>query len=277
MTAIASSPVMPLERLNHIQLLEAESIHIIREVASEFQKPVMLYSIGKDSSVMLRLAQKAFHPAPIPFPLLHVDTGYKFREMLDFRDNYTSELGLKLIVWRNEEALADGANPIRLGTQRCCGLLKTQALSTGSAHTDLTRPLGRTARRRKFARQRTHLLISRQRRPMGSENQRPESGPLQRPHGPNESIRVFPLRTGPNWTSGTTSTWRRSRLCRSIQRRNAACWCAATASSRWSSRLYRDCRAKSNGSNAACAHSDAARAREPSAPMPIRFRRLLRS
>ena len=129
MTAIMSSPVLPLERLNHIQLLEAESIHIIREVASEFQKPVMLYSIGKDSSVMLRLAQKAFHPAPIPFPLLHVDTGYKFREMLEFRDNYTSELGLKLIVWRNEEALADGANPVRLGTQRCCGLLKTQALA----------------------------------------------------------------------------------------------------------------------------------------------------
>ena len=84
------------ERLNHIQLLEAESIHIFREVASEFQNPVMLYSIGKDSSVMLRLAQKAFFPAPIPFPLLHVDTGYKFREMIEFRDRYTAELGLKL-------------------------------------------------------------------------------------------------------------------------------------------------------------------------------------
>ena len=119
------------DRLNHIQLLEAESIHIFREVASEFQNPVMLYSIGKDSSVMLRLAQKAFHPGPIPFPLLHVDTGYKFKEMLEFRDRYTAELGLKLIVWRNEEALADGANPIRLGTQRCCGLLKTQALLDG--------------------------------------------------------------------------------------------------------------------------------------------------
>ena len=101
------------ERLSHIQLLEAESIHIFREVASEFQNPVMLYSIGKDSSVMLRLAQKAFYPAPIPFPLLHVDTGYKFREMLEFRDRYTAELGLKLIVWRNEEALAEGANPVR--------------------------------------------------------------------------------------------------------------------------------------------------------------------
>jgi sulfate adenylyltransferase subunit 2 len=145
----AGSRIGAAERLNHIQLLEAESIHIIREVASEFQRPVMLYSIGKDSSVMLRLAQKAFYPAPIPFPLLHVDTGYKFREMLEFRDRYTAELGLKLIVWRNEEALEQGANPIRLGTQRCCGLLKTQALLDG-------------LRAHGFdASQRTHLLIPR--------------------------------------------------------------------------------------------------------------------
>src|SRR6202162_2615905 len=105
--------------ISHLQVLEAESIHILREVASEFQNPVMLYSIGKDSSVMLRLAQKAFHPGPIPFPLMHVDTGYKFDEMLEFRDRYTAELGVRLIVWRNEDALAKGANPISLGTQRC--------------------------------------------------------------------------------------------------------------------------------------------------------------
>ena len=117
--------------LTHLEQLEAESIHIFREVAAEFQKPVMLYSIGKDSSVMLRLAQKAFHPAPIPFPLLHVDTGYKFTEMIEFRDRYTSELGLDLLVWRNEAALAKGANPVELGTQRCCGYLKTQALLDG--------------------------------------------------------------------------------------------------------------------------------------------------
>src|SRR5271168_3048872 len=96
--------------LSHLRLLEAESIHILREVASEFERPVMLYSIGKDSSVMLRLAQKAFYPAPIPFPLLHVDTGYKFKEMIQFRDEYTASLGLKLIVHRNEEALAAGTN-----------------------------------------------------------------------------------------------------------------------------------------------------------------------
>src|ERR1051325_10362633 len=117
-----------MRRLTHLEALEAESIHILREVATEFQRPVMLYSIGKDSSVMLRLAQKAFHPGAIPFPLLHIDTGYKFREMIEFRDAYTARLGVKLIVHRNEEALADGANPFRLGTQRCCGLLKTQSL-----------------------------------------------------------------------------------------------------------------------------------------------------
>src|SRR6201996_6660327 len=117
-----TTPLSP-HRLSHLRLLEAESIHIFREVAAEFEKPVMLYSIGKDSSVMLRLAQKAFAPGPIPFPLLHVDTGFKFKEMIEFRDNYTRELGVKLLVWRNEEAIADGANPVKLGTQRCCGFL----------------------------------------------------------------------------------------------------------------------------------------------------------
>ena len=102
-------------KLSHLQLLEAESIHIFREVAAEFEKPVMLYSIGKDSSVMLRLAQKAFYPGPIPFPLLHVDTGYKFKEMIAFRDEYTRQLGVDLLVWRNEEAISRGSQPGRPG------------------------------------------------------------------------------------------------------------------------------------------------------------------
>src|SRR5262245_66491609 len=113
--------------ISHLQALEAESIHILREVASEFQRPVMLYSIGKDSSVMLRLAQKAFFPGPIPFPLLHIDTTYKFKEMIDFRDNYTREIGARLIVHTNDEAIADGTQPFLVGTQRCCGLLKTKS------------------------------------------------------------------------------------------------------------------------------------------------------
>src|SRR5215467_2555492 len=105
-------------RLSHLQTLEAESIHILREVAAEFQRPVMLYSIGKDSSVLLRLAQKAFHPESIPFPLLHVDTSYKFKEMIDFRDEYTRRIGARLIVHSNRKALEDGAQPFLLGTQR---------------------------------------------------------------------------------------------------------------------------------------------------------------
>src|SRR5665213_2385026 len=97
----SSNPAGASPRTSHLRLLEAESIHILREVASEFERPVMLYSIGKDSSVMLRLAQKAFFPGPIPFPLLHVDTGYKFQEMIAFRDEYTRQLGVELLVWRN--------------------------------------------------------------------------------------------------------------------------------------------------------------------------------
>src|ERR1700761_8924608 len=119
--------------LTHLKQLEAESIQIIREVAAEFANPVMLYSIGKDSSCMVRLAQKAFYPGKIPFPLLHIDTTYKFREMIQFRDEFIKSIGAKLIVWTNRQAIDDGANPLRLGTQKCCGLLKTKALLDGLA------------------------------------------------------------------------------------------------------------------------------------------------
>src|SRR4029077_3346802 len=115
-------------RLSHLDTLEAESIYILREVAAEFAHPAMLYSVGKDSSVMLRLAQKALFPGKVPFPMLHVDTTFKFREMISFRDKVCAELGLNLIVHTNKKAVADGANPFQLGTARCCGVLKTQAL-----------------------------------------------------------------------------------------------------------------------------------------------------
>src|SRR5437868_8246011 len=115
-------------RLDHLRALEAESIAIMREVVAEFERPVMLYSIGKDSSVLLRLAQKAFYPGPIPFPLLHVDTTYKFDEMIEFRDNFVKEIGAKLIVHTNRKAIEEGASPFKLGTQKCCALLKTRAL-----------------------------------------------------------------------------------------------------------------------------------------------------
>src|SRR3984893_5250988 len=119
---------MAQRTLTHLRTLEAESIHIIREVAAEFQRPVMLYSIGKDSSVMVRLAQKAFFPGKLPFPLLHIDTTYKFREMIEFRDRFTREIAAELIVHTNRNAIDNGANPFRLGTEKCCGLLKTRAL-----------------------------------------------------------------------------------------------------------------------------------------------------
>src|SRR5437660_11754567 len=113
---------------NHLQILEAESIHIFREVAAECNKPVLLYSIGKDSSVMVRLAQKAFYPGRIPFPFLHIDTTYKFPEMIEFRDRFCREIGVDLIVHTNRSAIEQGAGPKKLGTQTCCSLLKTRAL-----------------------------------------------------------------------------------------------------------------------------------------------------
>jgi len=198
--ALAEAPVHnDTSSLSHLKQLEAESIHIFREVASEFEKPVMLYSIGKDSSVMLRLAQKAFYPAPIPFPLLHVDTGFKFREMLEFRDSYTRELGLDLRVWRNEAAIADGANPIKLGTQRCCGLLKTQALLDALRHYGFDAAFGGARRDEEKSRAKERIYSFRDRAGQWDPKaQRPELWNLYNSRiGPGESIRVFPLS---NWT-----------------------------------------------------------------------------
>src|SRR5436189_850247 len=120
--ALEADQLLPARTmLTNLQALEAESLYILREAASEFSRPVMLYSIGKDSSVMLRLAQKAFFPGKIPFPLLHIDTSYKFPEMIQFRDWYAKEIGAELIVHANRKALEEGANPYTLGTKACCG------------------------------------------------------------------------------------------------------------------------------------------------------------
>ena len=185
--------------LTHLQLLEAESIHILREVASEFERPVLLYSIGKDSSVMLRLAQKAFYPAPLPFPLLHIDTGYKFREMLEFRDRMAADVGAELHVWRNEPALAAGTNPIVLDTKRCCGLLKTTALLDALKHYGFTAAFGGARRDEEKSRAKERIYSFRDKAGQWDpKNQRPELWNLynSRIH-PGESIRVFPLS---NWT-----------------------------------------------------------------------------
>jgi sulfate adenylyltransferase subunit 2 len=186
-------------RLSHLRLLEAESIHILREVASEFERPVMLYSIGKDSSVMLRLAQKAFFPGPIPFPLLHIDTGFKFAEMLAFRDAMARAVGAELLVWRNEPAIAAGTNPIALDTKRCCGLLKTQALLDALKHYGFDAAFGGARRDEEKSRAKERIFSFRDSAGQWDpKNQRPELWNLynSRIH-PGESIRVFPLS---NWT-----------------------------------------------------------------------------
>src|SRR6202171_1819129 len=115
-----TSPVETRTAQQPVDSLEAEAVYILRETAAEFRRPALLYSAGKDSSVLLRLAQKAFAPGKVPFALLHVDTSYKFAEMIDFRNRTARELGLELIVHRNEAALAQGANPFDLGTEQCC-------------------------------------------------------------------------------------------------------------------------------------------------------------
>jgi sulfate adenylyltransferase subunit 2 len=186
-------------RLSHLRLLEAESIHIMREVASEFERPVMLYSIGKDSSVMLRLAQKAFYPAPIPFPLLHIDTGFKFAEMITFRNEMAKSIGAELLVWRNEPAIAAGTNPIALDTKRCCGLLKTQALLDALRHYNFDAAFGGARRDEEKSRAKERIYSFRDSAGQWDpKNQRPELWNLYnaRIH-PGESIRVFPLS---NWT-----------------------------------------------------------------------------
>jgi sulfate adenylyltransferase subunit 2 len=185
--------------LTHLRALEAESIFIFREVAAEFQRPVMLYSIGKDSSVMVRLAQKAFYPGPIPFPFLHIDTTYKFREMIEFRDRFCREIGVNLIVHTNTAAIDEGANPFRLGTKKCCGLLKTRSLLDALQEGGYDVAFGGARRDEEKSRAKERVYSFRD--GFGQwdpKNQRPElwnlfNGQIDK----GESIRVFPLS---NWT-----------------------------------------------------------------------------
>jgi sulfate adenylyltransferase subunit 2 len=185
--------------LDHLDALESEAVHIIREVVAEFERPVMLYSIGKDSSVLLRLAQKAFYPGRIPFPLLHIDTSYKFREMIEFRNSYTRQIGAKLIVHTNTEALAEGTQPFAVGTQRCCGLLKTKALLDGLAAGQFQAAFGGARRDEERSRAKERVFSLRDDKGQWDpKRQRPELWHLLNGRiGPGESIRVFPLS---NWT-----------------------------------------------------------------------------
>ncbi len=183
----------------HLQQLEAESIHIIREVAAEFERPVMLYSIGKDSSVMLRLAQKAFYPGPIPFPLMHVDTRWKFREMVAFRDRMAKEVGFKLLVWTNPEGIEQNINPIDHGSEKHTQVMKTDGLKQALDHYGFDAAFGGARRDEEKSRAKERIFSFRNKRHQWDpKNQRPELWNLYNSRvNKGESIRVFPLS---NWT-----------------------------------------------------------------------------
>ncbi|MFP5247691.1 MAG: sulfate adenylyltransferase subunit CysD, partial [Thermoanaerobaculia bacterium] len=178
---------------------EAESIHIMREVAAEFSNPVMLYSIGKDSSVMLHLAQKAFRPGRIPFPILHVDTLWKFREMISFRDRMAAETGADLLVWTNPEGKRLGVNPFDYGTQRYTHIMKTEALKQALDHYGFDAAFGGARRDEERSRAKERVFSFRDRfHQWDPKNQRPELWNLYNSRvREGESIRVFPLS---NWT-----------------------------------------------------------------------------
>lgn len=186
-------------RLTHLKQLEAESIHIIREVAAEFANPVMLYSIGKDSAVMLHLAMKAFYPGKPPFPLLHVDTGWKFREMYIFRDQMVKTLGLELLVHTNPEGVAQGINPFTHGSAKHTDIMKTQGLKQALDKYGFDAAFGGARRdeEKSRAKERVYSFRDSQHR-WDPKNQRPELWNLYNGKiNQGESIRVFPLS---NWT-----------------------------------------------------------------------------
>ena len=190
---------MTAYHLTHLKQLEAESIHIIREVAAEFERPVMLYSVGKDSAVMLQLALKAFFPGKPPFPLLHVDTTWKFREMIEFRDRYIRELGLELIVHTNQEGVRKGVNPFTYGSKRHTDIMKTEALKQALDKYRFDAAFGGARRDEEKSRAKERIYSFRdQNHRWDPKNQRPElwnlyNGKIDK----HESIRVFPLS---NWT-----------------------------------------------------------------------------
>ncbi|NLC20510.1 MAG: sulfate adenylyltransferase subunit CysD [Halomonadaceae bacterium] len=186
-------------RLTHLQQLEAESIHILREVAAEFSNPVMMYSIGKDSSVMLHLARKAFFPGPPPFPLLHVDTTWKFREMITFRDRMAAEVGMELLVHTNEEGRAANINPFEHGSSGYTDVMKTQGLKQALDKYGFDAAFGGARRDEEASRAKERVFSFRDRyHRWDPKSQRPELWNLYNARvTKGESIRAFPLS---NWT-----------------------------------------------------------------------------
>ena len=190
---------MSQQRLSHLKQLEAESIYIFREVVAEFEHPVLLYSIGKDSSVLLHLARKAFYPANLPFPLLHVDTTWKFRDMIAFRDRIARKQNLDLIVYTNEEGRAAGVTPFAYGSKKYTDIMKTQALRAVVDKHGFDACFGGARRdeEKSRAKERVYSLRDKNHR-WDPKNQRPELWNLYNGNiGPGEEVRVFPLS---NWT-----------------------------------------------------------------------------
>ncbi len=186
-------------KLTHLKQLEAESIHIIREVAAEFERPVMLYSIGKDSAVMLHLALKAFSPGKLPFPLLHVDTTWKFKEMIAFRDQHTKNLGLDLLVYINQDGVDQGIGPFTHGSKKHTDVTKTDGLKQALNKYQFDAAFGGARRDEEKSRAKERVYSFRDKNHgWDPKNQRPElwniyNGKIDK----GESIRVFPLS---NWT-----------------------------------------------------------------------------
>ena len=186
-------------RLTHLKQLETETIHIMREVVAQFERPVMLYSIGKDSSVLLHLARKAFFPGPLPFPLVHVNTTWKFREMIEFRDRIVQEMGLELISWTNQEGIEKGINPFDHGSKNYTDIMKTQALKQALDAGGYDAAFGGARRDEEKSRAKERVFSFRDKfHRWDPKNQRPElwslyNGRVNR----GESIRVFPIS---NWT-----------------------------------------------------------------------------
>ncbi len=196
-------------QLSQLKQLEAESIRIIRDAYSQFENPVMLYSIGKDSGVMVRLAQKAFYPSKIPFPLLHIDSTFKFKEMIAFRDRFCKEEGLDLLVHSNEEGRAANANPFELGSRKYTDLMKTQALLAALDHHKFDCAFGGARRDEEKSRAKERIFSFRdQHHQWDPKNQRPELWANYNARvNPGESVRVFPLS---NWTE--LDVWQYIRL-----------------------------------------------------------------
>jgi sulfate adenylyltransferase subunit 2 len=195
--------------ISHLKQLESESIHIMREVVAEFKNPVMLYSVGKDSSVMVRIAQKAFHPARFPFPLMHIDTGFKFPEMYAFRDRFCHDIGARLIVERNEAWIAKGCHPLKIGVDKCCSYLKTGALLEAIAKHGFDAAFGGARRDEEKSRAKERVFSLRDAYGQWNpKNQRPEVWDLFNTRlNEGETVRVFPLS---NWTE--QDVWQYIRL-----------------------------------------------------------------